>query len=71
MLYLLASFNGVIKETIRSRVKGHSGDRTRRGTHAYNLEKARMAVFSKLVLLLSSVRTNSAFSKFQLRIGGR
>jgi hypothetical protein len=35
------------------------------------LEKARLTVFGKLLLLLNDMRTNSAFSKFQVRVGGR
>jgi hypothetical protein len=30
-----------------------------------------VTVFGKLLLLLNEMRTNSAFSKFQVRVGGR
>ena len=70
-LYLICSFYSILHQTIRYRITDEGGDQTKKGTHAYNLEKARMAVFSKLITVLGNLRTNSAFSKFQLRVGGR
>lgn len=70
-LYMLANFSSIIHEIVQSRVKGVRGHIEKKGTHAYNLEKARMTVFGKLLLLLNDMRTNSAFSKFQVRVGGR
>ena len=56
---------------MQARVKGVEGDATVKGTHAYHLEKASNAVFSKLLLLLTHLKQNKEFSKFQLQIGGR
>lgn len=70
-LYMLANFSSLVYEIVQSRIKGVEGDVNRKGTHAYNLEKARMKVFGKLLLLLNEMRTNSAFSKFQVRVGGK
>ena len=70
-LYLLSNFYSIVHETVQSRVKGTDGDALVKGTHAYNLEKARNTVFSKLLLLLTNLKTNAEFSKFQLRVGGR
>lgn len=70
-LYMLANFSSIVHEVVQSRVKGVEGDIRKKGTHAYNLEKARLKVFSKTLLLLNEMRTNSAFSKFQVRVGGR
>lgn len=70
-LYLLSNFYSIVHETVRSRVKGTDGNMHVKGTHAYNLEKARHAVLSKLLLVITGLRTNAEFSKFQLRVGGR
>lgn len=70
-LYLLSNFYSIVHETVRSRVKGTDGSAKVQGTHAYHLDQARDAVFSKLLLLLTNLKTNAAFSKFQLRVGGR
>jgi hypothetical protein len=70
-LYMLANYSSLVHEIVQSRVRGVEGDIQKKGTHAYNLEKARLTVFGKLLLLLNDMRTNSAFSKFQVRVGGR
>nr|POE77471.1 uncharacterized protein c57a7.05 [Quercus suber] len=70
-LYLLSNFYSIVHETVRSRVHGTDGDTSVKGTHAYNLDKARGTVFNKLMLLLTTLKTNAAFGKFQLRVGGR
>lgn len=70
-LYMLANFTTIVHEIIQSRIKGVDGDPDTKGTHAYNLEKARIAVFGKMLMLVNQMRTNSAFSKFQLALGGR
>lgn len=69
-LYLLSNFYSIVHESVQSRIKGTDGAVTVKGTHAYHLEKARNQVFSKLLLLLTSLKQNKEFSKFQLRVGG-
>ncbi|EMC94785.1 hypothetical protein BAUCODRAFT_124379 [Baudoinia panamericana UAMH 10762] len=70
-LYLLANFYSVVRETLTSRIRGTDGDVKVKGTHAYQLNEAFDTVVSKLLSLLTNLRTNAAFSKFQVRIGGR
>lgn len=70
-LYMLANFSSLVHEIVQSRVRGVEGDINKKGTHAYNLQKARLTVFGKLLLLLNDMRTNSAFSRFQVRVGGK
>ena len=60
-----------VHETVSSRISGTAGNPKIKGTHAYNLEKARLTLFSKLAVILNNLHTNSAFSKFQIRVGGR
>ena len=68
---MMSSYYNIVQETIRTRIRADGGDSKKKGTHAYHLEKARATIFSKLVLLLNTLKTNSAFSKFQLTVGGR
>ena len=70
-LVLLSNFFSIMHETVQSRVQGTDGNMAVKGTHGHNLEKARNTVFSTLLTLLANLRTNSAFGKFQLRVGGR
>lgn len=67
----MASFYSVVHETVTIRVQGTGGDPNVKGTHAYNLEKARYAMFSKQIMLINQLTMNSAFSKFQIQLGGR
>ena len=70
-MFLLSAFYENIHETIQSRFNGKHGDITRKGTHAYNLDKARTALFGKLIIVLNNLKTNSEFSRFQINIGGK
>lgn len=71
-LYLMANFYSVVHETVQTHIFQHGGgDPNTKGTRAYHLNKARTAVFSKLILLVTNLRMNSAFSKFQVSLGGR
>lgn len=70
-LYLLANLYSVVHESIKSRVQQIDGDENVKGTRAYHLDKARSQVFLKLIGLLSRLKQNSAFSKAQIRVGGR
>jgi len=68
-LYLLANYYSVVQETVRVRIYGQedvSGD-----SPYAALEKARLKVYSKTVLILQALRTHSAFVKYDVPIGGR
>ena len=67
----MCNFYENVHETVGARISGIGGNSRTKGTHAYNLEKARLTIFSKLVLVLNNLKTNAAFTKFQIRIGGR
>ncbi|KAM3418373.1 hypothetical protein BST61_g4370 [Cercospora zeina] len=70
-LYMLANLNSIVNELVRARIQNIAGEETTKGTRAFHLEKARNLVFTKLLTLLTTLEQNSAFSKFQLRVGGR
>lgn len=68
---ILSAFYENVHETVQARINGSAGNEDRKGTHAYNLDKARHILFNRLVLLLNNLKTNAEFSKFQLRVGGK
>jgi len=68
-LYLLANYYSVVQETVRTRIYGRED--LSDGSPYEALEKARLKVFSKSVLILQNLRTHSAFIKYDLPIGGR
>lgn len=70
-MYLLANIYSIVHETIKARVHQVDGDSNVKGTRSYHLEKARTKVFTKLVSLITTLQQNSAFSKMQIRVGGR
>ena len=70
-LNLMSAFYENVHETVHARVTGRGGDVSTKGSHAYNLDKARTTIFSKLIFVISTLNTNSAFSRFQLVVGGR
>lgn len=70
-MYMLAKFSAVTHEIVQNRFRGTGGDINTRGTHVNYLEKTRVAIFAKLLLLLNEMRTNSAFSRFTLSLGGQ
>lgn len=63
-MFLLSAFYENVHETVQSRVAGRAGDSSRKGTHAYNLERARQSLFGKIVVVLNNLKTNSEFSQF-------
>lgn len=67
----MSSFYSAVHETVTIRVQNIGGDPKVKGTHAYNLEKAREAMFSKQIMLINQLAMNSSFSKFQIQLGGR
>jgi hypothetical protein len=70
-LYLMANFYSILHETVKARLNQTAGHQETKGTRAYHLEKARLKVFTKLVLLTTTLKANSAFSKFQITLGGQ
>ncbi|PNS19552.1 hypothetical protein CAC42_7396 [Sphaceloma murrayae] len=71
-LYLLANYCSVVDSTVRVRISGdlHSL-RSNRDSPLGQLDKARLKVFSKSLLLLQALRTHSDFIKFDIPLGGK
>ena len=55
-MFLLSAFYENVHETVSSRVGGRAGNISRKGSHAYNLDRARRALFGKLVIVLSKLK---------------
>lgn len=70
-LYLLANFYSIAHETVQGRIRGDEGDSNDKNSPARKIEKARNKVYSKQTLLISSLRANSRFQKFEIPFGGR
>ncbi|KAL5343024.1 hypothetical protein BJX70DRAFT_244340 [Aspergillus crustosus] len=70
-LYLLANYYSILHETVTARMRGDEGDIALRTTAGRRLLKARNKVFSKQMIMLSSLRTYSEFLKWEVPIGGR
>ena len=71
VLYMSANYCSLVRETIRSRLGRRDGDPAVKGSRAYVLEKARTAMFTKALVLLSNLEKNSTFLKFRPALGGR
>ncbi|KAL4778599.1 hypothetical protein BJX76DRAFT_131446 [Aspergillus varians] len=70
-LYLLANYYSIIHETVTARMRGDEGEVALRTAPGRRLLKARNKVFSKQMIMLSSLRTYSEFLRWEVPIGGR
>jgi hypothetical protein len=70
-LYLLANYYSIIHETVTARMRGDEGEVALKTAAGKRLLKARNKVFSKQMIMLSSLRTYSEFLKWEVPIGGR
>ncbi|KAI7081188.1 hypothetical protein KC352_g41377, partial [Hortaea werneckii] len=70
-LYLLANYYSVVHESVRTRLRGGEGDTTLKDSPGYKLDKARQKVYSKCSTVLTGLRTQASFVKFDIPIGGK
>ncbi|KAI0532929.1 hypothetical protein GGR58DRAFT_141395 [Xylaria digitata] len=70
-LYLLANYFSVINETLKSKLNGTGGDPNVKGTPAHQLAKHRTKLFSKLMLLLPSLKQHADFQRWEPTVGGK
>ncbi|RMZ12781.1 hypothetical protein D0862_02544 [Hortaea werneckii] len=70
-LYLLANYYSVVHESVRTRLRGGEGDITLKDSPGYQLDKARQKVYSKSSTVLTGLRTQASFVKFDIPIGGK
>ncbi|KAI7363165.1 hypothetical protein KC354_g6695 [Hortaea werneckii] len=70
-LYLLANYYSGVHESVRMRLRGGEGDITLKDSPGYQLDKARQKVYSKCGTVLTGLRTQASFVKFDIPIGGK
>ncbi|RMY77600.1 hypothetical protein D0863_01236 [Hortaea werneckii] len=70
-LYLLANYYSGVHESVRMRLRGGEGDITLKDSPGYQLDKARQKVYSKCSTVLTGLRTQASFVKFDIPIGGK
>ena len=70
-LYLLANYYSVVHETIQLRLAGVHGDMSDKNDPGRKLEKMRHKIFSKCHIIISGLRTQSGFVKFDIPLGGK
>jgi hypothetical protein len=70
-IYLLANFYSIVHETVHARIRRDEGDVKDKQSPGYKLQKARMQVFSKLSLVISSLKQHLAFLKWEVPVGGK
>jgi Aromatic acid exporter family member 2 len=70
-LFLLANYFSIVAETVDQRIQGTEGDLDLPNSPARKLEKVRLKVMGKLIILLNGLRSNSDFTKWEPMIGGK
>jgi hypothetical protein len=70
-LYLLANYYSVVHESVQARIKNVEGDPNNKNSLGARLKKIRAKVFTKQLLMLTNLRSHSAFQKFEIPIGGK
>jgi hypothetical protein len=70
-IYLLANFYSIVHETVHSRIRRDEGDLEDEQSPGYKLQKARMKVFSKMSLVITSLKQHLQFLKWEIPVGGK
>lgn len=70
-LYLLANFFSVVNRSLKTKLLHNGGEEDVPDTPAYKLKELRTEIFSKLMLLLPSLRDHARWQKWEPDVGGR
>jgi hypothetical protein len=70
-LYLLANYYSVIHTTFEARMGDTEGNMELKTSPGRQLEKARHKIFSKLMMILPTLRQHSDWQKWEFTIGGK
>jgi hypothetical protein len=70
-LYLLANYYSVVHATLSARIRRTEGDIANKASLASRLQKIRLKLYNKQVLLLNDMRTYARFVKWEPPIGGK
>lgn len=69
--YLLANYYSVVHETLKLRLSGGLGDASLKTSPGRRLDKSRHKLYAQCNVLLSSLRAQSAFVKYDIPVGGK
>jgi hypothetical protein len=70
-LYLLANYYSVVHTTFGARMSDTEGNMDLKTSPGRQLEKARYKIFSKLMMILPSLRQHADWQKWEFTIGGK
>ena len=70
-LYMLGNYYSTVHETMSARIRGDERDMAGKHSPGRRLQKARMKVYNKQMLLLSNMKVYSTFTKWEILMGGR
>jgi hypothetical protein len=70
-LYLLANYYSVVHETVSARIQLIEGDVNEKGSPGYQMQKMRLKVFNKMIMVLNGLKTYSQFVKWEIPVGGK
>jgi hypothetical protein len=70
-LYMLANYYSIVHATTTARVRGDIGDLNDKKSPGRRLQKARLKVYTKQMLLLDSLKRYSNFTQWEIPIGGK
>ncbi|KAK3708565.1 hypothetical protein LTR37_011460 [Vermiconidia calcicola] len=70
-LYFVANYYSVVHETVQIRLAGAQGDPLLKDSPVHQLEKARRTIYVKCQTLLSGLRTQAGFVKYDIPVGGK
>lgn len=70
-LYLLANFYSVVHATVETRMQGIRSSPGEKMSPSAQLEKVRIKVLGKMILMLGRLREHSNFTRFEPTFGGR
>jgi hypothetical protein len=70
-LYLLANYYSVVHATLSARIRRDEGSLADKASMASRLQKIRLRVYNKLILVIDGMRTYARFVRFEPPIGGK
>lgn len=70
-LYILANYYSLVHETVSIRMRQIEGDLKDKSSPGYILQKARVNLLNKLVLVTQSLKTYAEYVRWEIPVGGR
>jgi hypothetical protein len=70
-LYVLANYHSIVYETVSVRMRQIEGSLKDKSSPGYMLQKSRISLFNKLVLMMQSLRTYRDYVGWEIPVGGK